>query len=306
MSTDSRHLRDTEASTYFSLINKEVMLARVISQPTPLTWLMLVVNVLLFVGAWLHGEFVLNQGFGLETWALSVGQLSFYTGMKLNPHILEQQQWWRLFSSAFVHMDITHILFNGYGLYSIGPIVERFYGRSRWLVIYLGAAVLSATASMVFSDTPSGGASGALYGLVGALLVLGYKYRSDLPERISRAFTRGMLPWVVFGIGIGFFDFLPMDNAAHIGGLLTGMACAMVMQSRLVRLNKPDAPITITHRMVQVFAGGLTVAALGAMALWGVEVERCTESRDAYIACYPEIAREVTTPYEAYIKQAAP
>ncbi len=303
MTEDSRHLRGTEAATYMTLINREITLARVLSRSTPLSWLFLAINVIFFIGAWVLGEVVLNQDYGFQTWALSVGQLSFYTGMKLNTQIQDQGKWWRLLSSAFVHMDIAHIMFNGYGLYQISPLVERFYGKSRWLVIYLGSSILSALASMWFSDVPSGGASGALYGLVGVMLVLGYKYREDLPERVSRALTRGMLPWVVFGIGIGFLDFLPMDNAAHIGGLASGIVFALFMQSELVNLARPDTPTPKTYYLMQALAGALTAATMSAAVLWGLEVDRCTASRDDYIACYPEIAAEITTPYETYIQQ---
>ena len=243
--TPREDLAPTESRAYFDAINKEIILARILSRSTPLTWILLLVNVALFVAAWVFGETVLHEEFNFQTWNLNVGQLAFYTGMKIPNHVFEQEQWWRLISSAFVHMDITHILFNGYGLYVVGPLIERFYGKSRFIVLYFGTAILSALASLFLNDAVSGGASGALYGLVGAMLVLGYKYRKQLPERISRALTRGMLPWVIFGIGIGFFDFLPMDNAAHIGGLLSGALLALIMKSKLARPMLKDDEVHI-------------------------------------------------------------
>lgn len=299
-----------ESRAYFDAINKEIILARILSRRTPLTWILLLINVALFIGAWVFGEKVLHEEFNFQTWNLNVGQLAFYTGMKISEHVLEQGQWWRLISSAFVHMDITHILFNGYGLYVVGPLIERFYGKSRFIVIYFGTAILSALASLFLNDAVSGGASGALYGLVGAMLVLGYKYRSQLPERISRALTRGMLPWVIFGIGIGFFDFLPMDNAAHIGGLLSGALLALIMKSKLARpmLKDEEGHIlgsahTPGDWIARTTAAALILLGLGTAVAWSAEVDQCTESRTAYISCYPDIAPAVTLPYDIYMQQ---
>ena len=295
------HLKDSEANAYFRAINKEVALARILSQPVSLTWFVLAANIILYIGAWTFGEFLLHQHYNFEAWALNVGQLAFYTGMKLPEQTLEQHQWWRLLTSAFVHMDITHILFNGYGLYTIGPLIERFYGKARWIIFYFGSAILSALASLLLNDAVSGGASGALYGLVGVMLVLGFKYRSALPDRVSRALPRGMLPWVVFGIGIGFFDFMPMDNAAHIGGLLSGMVMALMTKSKLSqhgsRAHQQGAP-----PVLKFMAALLLILSSVSAFFWAKEVHTCTESKSAYLQCYPEIASEVTLSRDAYMR----
>jgi membrane associated rhomboid family serine protease len=216
---------------------------------------------------------------------LNVGQLTFVSGMKLTEQIAAGQ-WWRLISSAFVHMDWSHILFNGYGLYVLGPIIEKFYGRWRWLVIYFGAAILSALASYVLNDAMSGGASGAIYGLVGASLVFGYKYRSELPERVSKALTSGMLPWVVFGIGIGFLDILPMDNAAHVGGLVSGGALALMMKSEAVA----DTRSKFSDLAMRALAGVLVGLTILTGVLWARDLQRCTTSEQQYLECYPQVA----------------
>jgi membrane associated rhomboid family serine protease len=206
--------------------------------------------------------------------------------MKL-PWLVESGQWWRLISSMFVHLDVAHIVFNGYGLYAIGPIIERFYGRARMFAIYMVSGLLAMWASQVMSDVPSGGASGALYGLVGAMLAFGFKYRRQLPERFSRALTTGMLPWVVFGIGIGFLEFVPFDNSAHIGGLIGGAAVAWVMRSRVARGPGP----VWGERVVGAVAGACVVALVVSFMFWAVEVAQCTGSVDALDMCYPELFR---------------
>lgn len=277
-----------EASAYFDAIERELSIARAIAQPARITWLLLVANVAFFIAAWLHGQVVLHDGFGFSTRYLSVVQLSFYTGMKVTEHVA-MGDWWRLLTSAFVHMDVSHIIFNAYGLYALGPLIEKFYGQHRWLVIYVGSALCASLASYFLNDAVSGGASGAIYGLVGAAFVFGFKYRAVLPERLSRALTTGMLPWVIFGIGVGFFDFLPMDNAAHIGGLISGGLIAGLMRSHL------DASSEGASRSALLKLGaGICAGLVGAsLVAWGLEVRECTTSADAYIACYPELYQEL-------------
>ena len=263
---------------------KEVILAHLLNQPVRLTWFLLASIVLLWGAAWLFGGAYLLEMFGPAAGKASGVQLAVYTGLKLNSHILDQGQWWRLISSTFTHLDVLHIAFNGYGLYSLGPLIERFYGRTRMILLYLGTGVIATVCSMVFSDVPSGGASGAIYGLVGALLVFGYRHKAFLPERVSHALTRGMLPWVIFGIGIGFFGSIPMDNAAHIGGLVSGMILAWIIGSHL----SVEQPVwkTMTIRLV---AGALVGATILSFIGWGAEIKKCTPSLDAYAQCYPKL-----------------
>ena len=169
---------------------------------------------------------------------------------------------------------------------TLGPIIEKFYGRWRWLVIYFGAAILSALASYVLNDAMSGGASGAIYGLVGASLVFGYKYRSELPERVSKALTSGLLPWVVFGIGIGFLDILPMDNAAHVGGLVSGGALALMMKSEAVA----DTRSKFSDLAMRALAGVLVGLTILTGVFWARDLQRCTTSEQQYLECYPQVA----------------
>lgn len=264
---------------------REVRLAKMLDKPVRLTWVILVINVALFLAAWGYGEVALREGLGLSAKVLNVGQLTFVTGMKLTEQIAAGQ-WWRLISSAFVHMDWSHILFNGYGLYVLGPIIEKFYGRWRWLVVYFGAAIISSLASFFLNDAISGGASGAIYGLVGAAFVFGYKYKDELPARVSRALTSGMLPWVVVGIGVGFLDILPMDNAAHIGGLVSGAALAAMMKSEAVAEQRSK----VGELAVRGFAGVLVGLTILTSVFWVNELRECTTSEQQYLQCYPQVA----------------
>src|SRR6185503_20755889 len=100
-------------------------------------------------------------------------------------------------------------------------------------------------------DFPSVGASGALFGLIGVLFVFGLKYRRELPEGFKRAFGTGMLPVILLNLAIGFLGRGIIDNAAHLGGLVSGAAIAAV-----VSYKRPGqaASVTIAWRVVQIAA----------------------------------------------------
>ena len=263
---------------------REVIFARLLAQPVRLTWWMVGVLVVLWLGLWGLGAAHLAAFFKGQATQVNGLDLATYTGMKATPQILHKGQWWRLISSMFIHLDVTHLAFNAYGLYQIGPLIERFFGKSRWVIVYVLSGVVGSLASLYWSDVPSAGASGAIYGVVGALLVFGYKYRAILPERVSHAFTRGLAPWVVFGIGIGIVGVLPMDNAAHLGGLATGALLALVMPSRL-----HAAPTGARRHAVRALAVMLSVGTCVALALWAREIATCAPTLATYAQCYPEL-----------------
>jgi len=130
-------------------------------------------------------------------------------------------EWWRLVASAFLHGSFLHIAFNMYVLFVIGPTLERILGHSRFLLLYAFAAFGGAVASYVFSDvrTVSVGASGAVFGLMGALVVAGQRLRYDI---------RQVLILLAINIVIGFVA-PNIDWRAHLGGLVTGALVAAIM-----------------------------------------------------------------------------
>lgn len=272
-----------DAEAYRDLVMREMRLAKVLESKTPLTKILVAVNVVIWVFAFFWGDTL-----GIQTPRFNNTELVLFTGMKVN-ELVADGQWWRLISSQFVHLNFMHIAFNAYGLYVLGPIVERFYGWKRFLLLYLASGTVGALASYFFVPAFSGGASGAIYGLVGVLLVFGFKYRHQLPQRVSKALTTGMLPWVVFSLGIGFLDAIPMDNAAHLGGIFSGALLALVTNSRL---NPAREEPGAGEKLVWV----LCIVALGALGwtavAWGQEALRCVSEGSAeYFQCYPNLAR---------------
>lgn len=133
-------------------------------------------------------------------------------------------QYYRLITSAFLHVGLFHLFFNCYALYVIGSEIETFYGKTKFLVLYLFSAITGGLMSMIFTNAVSAGASGAIFGLLGALLYFGYHYRIYL----GNALKSQIIPLIIFNLLLGFV-FPGIDNSAHIGGLVGGFLMAMVL-----------------------------------------------------------------------------
>jgi membrane associated rhomboid family serine protease len=153
-----------------------------------------------------------------------------YEAFQLDKPAVAAGEYWRLWTVTLLHgspgdgflvPSLAHLFFNMYALYLAGPIVERWYGGLRFLVFYLACAAGGSVASFAFGgDVPSVGASGAIFGLFGVLFAANRVHRPV--DRQNRMLIRqiGMLVVVniLFGLAIP-----GIDNAAHIGGLVTGL-----------------------------------------------------------------------------------
>lgn len=126
--------------------------------------------------------------------------------------------YYRLFTGMFLHGSIFHLIFNSYALYVIGSQIESFLGKFKFLIIYLAGGLMGSLFSITFNgNAASIGASGAIFGLMGALVYFGYHYRVYLGNVIKSQ----IIPLIVFNLVLGFV--MPgVDNSAHIGGLIGG------------------------------------------------------------------------------------
>jgi hypothetical protein len=148
--------------------------------------------------------------------------------------------------ATLLHIGPLHLLFNCYALWIVGPQVEKLYGTARFFIIYVVTGVAGVYASYrVHPETISAGASGAIFGLFGALLVFGLKYRKSIPPFFQQAVGRGVIPVIIINLIIGF-SIRGIDNSAHIGGLLTGAALAAVLP-----YEKVGVPTHAAFRLVQ-------------------------------------------------------
>ena len=131
----------------------------------------------------------------------------------------------RLISYMFLHAGIFHIFFNMYSLYIVGPRVEDFYGKWKFLLIYIISGISGGLLSVAMNgDVVSVGASGAIFGLFGALLYFGYNYRGYIGAIIKSQ----ILPIVIYNLLIGFF-ISGIDMWGHVGGLIGGIITAYAL-----------------------------------------------------------------------------
>ncbi len=140
--------------------------------------------------------------------------------------LVQSGEIWRIISAAFLHVSLIHLLVNMYSLVIIGTQVETFIGKLKFLFIYLISAIVGSLLSLIFNEVNivSVGASGAIFGLMGALLYFGYHYRLYLSEAIKNQ----IIPVIVLNLILGFMV-SGVDNAAHIGGLIGGYLASMAI-----------------------------------------------------------------------------
>ena len=131
-------------------------------------------------------------------------------------------EYYRLITSAFLHIGIFHLLFNCYALYVIGRQLESFLGKIKFLIIYFVSALCGSLMSMIFPISISAGASGAIFGLLGSLLYFGYNYRVYLGTVLKSQIIPLILINLIFGFMVS-----GINNAAHIGGLIGGILITM-------------------------------------------------------------------------------
>jgi membrane associated rhomboid family serine protease len=141
-------------------------------------------------------------------------------------------EWWRLVTNTFLHGGFIHLLANMYGLLFVGIFLEPRLGKARYAIIYLTTGILASIASLWWHDaTVSIGASGAIFGLYGVFLAL--LVTKVFPKDFSKAFLASTLIFIGYNLLAGFTG--GIDNAAHIGGLLSGFIIGLILYPRLKR-----------------------------------------------------------------------
>jgi rhomboid protease GluP len=179
-------------------------------------WFILMIMAQIKSGAQSSGLFA---SFGVELLVRFGAGLSFYY-----PDLGTGGEWWRVITPIFLHGGLLHFFFNSFVLLQLGPITESIYGTPRFWVIYLCCGIAGSATSQFTRPVLTVGASGAILGLMGLLLVYGWRHGGVLGQTLKSAMIR-------YGVYILVFSLLfpRTDHLNHLGGLLCGATLAFVV-----------------------------------------------------------------------------
>ncbi|MCS6939561.1 MAG: rhomboid family intramembrane serine protease [Roseiflexaceae bacterium] len=187
--------------------------------------ILLTINVVVFVVPWLL------DAVGVRIMGtVSVYDFLLIWGAKDNAAIFAGGQYYRFLTAMFLHGGLAHLFFNSFALYSLGFETERLFGAQRFLAIYMIAGLGGGVASYALNPGPSVGASGAIFGLVGALIAF-YIVARRVLGGIARQQLGSLIFITLINLALGFTTPY-IDNNAHIGGLLTGALLGWLLAPR--------------------------------------------------------------------------
>ncbi|MBL7745143.1 MAG: rhomboid family intramembrane serine protease [Chitinophagaceae bacterium] len=174
------------------------------------TYGIMAINIVVFVLMVTGGvSFITPTGIDIIRWGANFSPLTL------------SGDWWRLITCFFVHIGIIHLVLNMYALYMAGVYLEPLLGKTRYIVAYVCTGVLASLASLWWhkDPVPSAGASGAIFGLYGVFLA--FLTTKFLPRQIRKGLLQSIGVFVVYNLIYGMKS--GIDNAAHIGGLISGL-----------------------------------------------------------------------------------
>lgn len=144
--------------------------------------------------------------------------------------VIEGGQWWRLVASMFLHIGILHLMLNGWALYQLGGLFETLMGSLSLLIVYFVSGVVGSLASLWWTQSLSAGASGAIFGVLGALIGFLVRHRDSLTPS-AKSLLGQLLAWAGINVIIGFTT-PGIDNAAHLGGCAAGLLAGFFLRER--------------------------------------------------------------------------
>lgn len=208
------------------------------------TYFLLAINIFIFLYIEWVGE------------STSVLTLIEY-GAKYNPAIIDGE-WWRIATSMFLHIGVLHLLMNMFALFYLGTAVEKLYGTFRFVIIYMLAGLFGGVASFMLNPHVAAGASGAIFGLFGALLFFGVQYK----QLFFRTMGWNLIFIVCLNIAFGLL--VPqVDNGAHIGGMIGGFLATAIV--RMPKQKKPQMQVVALIIYGIALSGMFTIGYFGWM-----------------------------------------
>jgi rhomboid protease GluP len=218
-------------------------------------WVLLALNIAIFAIP------TLLQFVGVRVNGVPINDYLLFLGAKDNQGIKVRGEYYRFLTSMFLHGGLLHIVFNAWALYALGPEAERIYGTARFLAIYFIAGLAGGVASYTFSPYPAVGASGAIFGLIGALAVFYYTSRALLGST-ARQQLGSLITVIMINLFIGFSSGGLIDNFAHMGGLAGGAAAAWLLAPRFAVDERLYPPQIVRRPLSWGWAGALGMLAL--------------------------------------------
>jgi len=234
-------LPQTKTAEVAQRIAEESTFEERLKATTPSAWVspaLVVINVAVFTMMAMAGAGVMTP----------VPAVHVAWGSNFGPYTTDGQ-WWRLFTSMFLHFGLIHLLFNMWALWDLGKLAERLYGRYVFLALYILAGIAGSIASLSWNhEVNSAGASGAIFGVLGALLAYMLDKRNDVPLTVMKKHRNASLGFIAYSLLYGF-GHAGIDNAAHIGGLVAGVILGFALgrplgaarQQSVARLGIPIA-----------------------------------------------------------------
>ena len=179
-------------------------------------------------------------------------------GANYGPRTITGGQWWRLGSSMFVHIGFIHLLFNMFVLWQAGKFIERLLGNAGFLVVYVVSGLSGSLVSIAWHPyVISAGASGAIFGLYGALLGYVALQRTSIPPKVLAPLMKGVVVFVGYNLVFGVLR-TGTDAAAHLGGLAAGFVCGLALA---VPLTVEPLPRRAVRNAAVLLAAGILMTA---------------------------------------------
>ncbi len=218
---------------------------------TPRLWvthLLVAINVLVFVAMLLDGAGILEANTKVHLrWGANFGPLT------------KEGEWWRLLACTFLHFGIVHVAMNMWALWGAGRLAERLYGNFAFLFIYLFAGLTASFTSLLWNAdrVVSVGASGAVFGVYGALAAYVLRQPGSVPPSVLKSLKGSTIAFIAYAVVLGA-AVSAIDNAAHVGGLVGGFVLACL----LARPLSPRPPMTLARGAMATAAAAAAVATL--------------------------------------------
>lgn len=216
------------------------------SSSMAITQILLGINIAVFLGMLLADSSILENPSGqfLVDWGANYGPLTL------------GGQYWRLLTCIFLHGNLLHIAFNMWSLWNIGSIAESLYGRWTFATLYLVAGIGGSLGSVIWNpNVLSVGASGAIFGIVGALIAAFYLGEFSMRGQITSGTMTSLLIFSAYSLYRGAVS-SGIDNGAHVGGLITGLILGALIAKGAPDPDKPISRVVVFALAIALIGGG--------------------------------------------------